>query len=333
MSEGEQGGGEDTSERRVGPSPGALQAAREAEERARREAEEREQQLTQPAAPQYQPHPTYPAYGQPVQQPAPAPPPQEHEDEPHRGAEADGEEHPEAHPPPPQYQQPSYPAYPQPPYPPYQAPPPPYGYQQPGWGQTPYGYAPVPYGYGQPQQAWPQPPVQRRQEVKAAPDEHPKELPWELSGWWSRAGAALIDGLIVWVPMLVILTVLVLLAEGADNGSGGETTLVVLAIVSTFAAWAVHLFYAPLLMKRQGDHNGQTWGKQICKIRVIRADGEQMKFADAALRQIIYKSFGMLVLSTFIPLFPWILNYLWPTWDEQHRALHDLAADTRVVTA
>jgi uncharacterized RDD family membrane protein YckC len=39
------------------------------------------------------------------------------------------------------------------------------------------------------------------------------------------------------------------------------------------------------------------------------------------------------VASTFVPIFPWFLNYLWPTWDEQHRALHDLAAQTRVVAA
>jgi uncharacterized RDD family membrane protein YckC len=86
-------------------------------------------------------------------------------------------------------------------------------------------------------------------------------------------------------------------------------------------------------MKRRGRHNGQTWGKQACGIRVIRADGRPMKFADAALRMIVYKSFGGIVASTFVPLFPWILNFLWPTWDEQHRALHDLAADTRVVSA
>ena len=96
---------------------------------------------------------------------------------------------------------------------------------------------------------------------------------------------------------------------------------------------AAHLFYAPLLMRRKGARNGQTIGKQATGIRVIRADGEPMSFADAALRQIIFKSFGLIVASTFVPLFPWILNYLWPTWDEQHRALHDLAADTRVVAA
>lgn len=233
----------------------------------------------------------------------------------------------------PGYQQPSQPAYPHPPYPP-PGPPayPPAPY--PGWGQAPYGYVPAPYGYGyeQPRPAWPAP-LSHSQAVKAPPDEHPKELPWRLAGWWSRVGAQLIDLLIVWAPAVVILTVLILLAARADDGSATETTFIAVAIVATFGVWAVHLFYAPLLMKRGGSHNGQTWGKQMCGIRVIRANGDPMRFSDAALRQIIFKSFGALVASTFVPLFPWILNYLWPTWDEQHRALHDLAANTRVVAA
>jgi uncharacterized RDD family membrane protein YckC len=210
---------------------------------------------------------------------------------------------------------------------------------QPGWEQTPYGYAPVPYGYAPPPQMpvpapgqWAQPPAYPAQ-LKAPPDEHPAELPWQLSGWWSRVGAQLLDVLVVWVPAAIVLTVLAVLADAADNGSGTETTLLVAVIVATFLAFAAHFFYAPLLMKRRGKRNGQTWGKQACGIRVIRADGKPMRFSDAALRQIIYKSFGGIVASTFVPLFPWILNYLWPTWDEQHRALHDLAADTRVVAA
>lgn len=214
--------------------------------------------------------------------------------------------------------------------------------QQPGqhgWGQTPYGYvpqpygyAPHPYGYGLPMPSpWGQPvhPAQ----LKAPPEEHPKELPWQLAGWWSRVGAQLIDLLIVWLPLGTVLTVLIVLASEARDGSGSETTLLAATIVATFLALAVHFFYAPLLMKRRGRHNGQTWGKQACGIRVIRADGRPMRFAHAALRQIVFKSFGGIVASTFVPLFPWILNYLWPTWDEQHRALHDLAADTRVVAA
>ena len=141
----------------------------------------------------------------------------------------------------------------------------------------------------------------------------------------------MLDGLIIWVPGGTLIGGL---AAGADSASGGtETTLLVLTIVASFLVIAAHLFYAPLLMRRRGRHNGQTFGKQATGIRVIRADGDPMRFADAALRQIVFKSFGGIVASTFIPLFPWLLNYLWPTWDEQHRALHDLAADTRVVAA
>ena len=197
--------------------------------------------------------------------------------------------------------------------------------QQPAaWGQTPPGHAPQPF---QPA------PWAVQQSFKAPPDEHPEDLPWRLAGWWSRVGAQLIDVLIVWVPAAIVLGALAVGADSARDGSGTETALLVIAIVTSFVALGVHLFYAPLLMRRAGRRNGQTWGKQACGIRVIRADGRSMRFADAALRQIVFKSFGGLVASTFVPLFPWMLNYLWPTWDEQHRALHDLAADTRVVDA
>lgn len=203
---------------------------------------------------------------------------------------------------------------------------------QQGSGQTPYGYAPAPYGYA-PQPAWTHQHAAHPAQLKAPPGEHPKELPWRLAGWWSRVGAQLLDLLVVWLPAGIVLTVLAVTASSADEGSGTETTLWLATIVASFLALGAHFFYAPLLMRRRGRHNGQTWGKQICGIRVIRADGEPMRFGHAALRQIVLKSFGGIVASTFVPLFPWILNYLWPTWDEQHRALHDVAADTRVVAA
>lgn len=333
MAQGEQGGGEPphepqegaSGERRIGPSPGAQRAAREQAERSRAAAEERERERerawqARAAQSQYAQQPPQPQYGPPVQQPQPAGDPQQHPAPPQGWPAWQQRPSQPGHPVP--QQPPSYPAQQQPPYP---------GYPPAGWGQTPYGYAPVPYGYEQPQ-PWPYP-VAQQPRVTAPPHEHPKELPWRLAGWWSRVAAQIIDVLVVWIPAAIVLTTLILIAEGARNGSATETVFIVLASVTTFVALAVHLFYAPLLMKRKGDRNGQTWGKQLCNIRVIRADGKPMAFSHAALRQIIFKSFGMLVAATFVPLFPWILNYLWPTWDEQHRALHDMAADTRVVAA
>jgi uncharacterized RDD family membrane protein YckC len=219
-----------------------------------------------------------------------------------------GEPPEEAHPPPGQW-----PTWQQPPGP------------APYWGQTPY--------YGAPPVApWPAP-VTTAQLVKAPPAEHPKELPWRLAGWWSRVGAQLLDLLIVWVPGGLVAAAPLIAAAESRDGSSAETVWLIVGIVVSFIVVGAHLFYAPLLMRRKGRRNGQTFGKQISSIRVIRADGDPMRFSDAAMRQIVFKSFGGVVASTFIPLFPWVLNYLWPTWDEQHRALHDMAAKTRVVAA
>jgi uncharacterized RDD family membrane protein YckC len=189
----------------------------------------------------------------------------------------------------------------------------------------------VPYGYPA-YPAYPAyPPAPPWVKVPSAPGERPPEMPYRLSGWWARVGAQLIDLLIVWTPASIVLIALAVLVDGADGDT--QTALLVGLIVAAVLAYTAHLFYAPLLMKRRGEHNGQSWGKQLVGIRVIRADGEPMSFADAAMRQIVFKSFGVIVASTFVPLFPLILNYLWPTWDEEHRALHDHAAKTRVVRA
>ena len=184
---------------------------------------------------------------------------------------------------------------------------------------------PQPYGYGYP--AYPQPPVWLN--VPTAPGERPPEMPYRLAGWWARVGAQLIDVLIVGAPAAVVLIFLAVLADDASGGS--RTALLIALAVVSLLVYAAYLFYAPLLMKRRGAHNGQSLGKQLASIRVIRADGTPMSFSDAAMRQIVYKHFGVIVASTFVPLFPWILNYLWPTWDEENRALHDHAANTRVV--
>jgi uncharacterized RDD family membrane protein YckC len=193
--------------------------------------------------------------------------------------------------------------------------------------QGSYGGYPPP-----PAPAWPQPWPTAAQ-VTAPPAEHPKEVPWRLAGWWSRVGAQILDVLIVWVPAGALVAIPLVAASSVRDGSTAETVWLIVAIVCTFLALGAHFFYAPLLMKRKGARNGQTIGKQVTGIRVIRADGRQLSFNDAALRQIIFKSFGGIVASTFVPVFPWVLNYLWPTWDEQHRALHDYAARTRVVAA
>jgi uncharacterized RDD family membrane protein YckC len=201
------------------------------------------------------------------------------------------------------------------------APPPPPGPQAPGapaGPQAPGPEGPPSYGGPVPAGGWQQPIAQQ-----AGPG-------WAgrpLASWGSRAAAYLIDGLILLVPAIVLTIIVVAIAAGSDTGA------IVTGIVGFLAYLAVALIYAPVLMARDGQNNGQTWGKQMLNIRVVRDSGEPMSFGWAALREIGVKGFAVTIASSIIPFIPWFLNYFWPLWDDQNRALHDMICSTHVVSA
>jgi uncharacterized RDD family membrane protein YckC len=148
-----------------------------------------------------------------------------------------------------------------------------------------------------------------------------------LASWGTRLGATVIDWLILLVPVAVLVAIIIGVAAGSDTGA------IVTSIFGFLAYLVVALIYAPGLMAREGAHNGQTWGKQMLGIRVVRDGGEPMGFWYAALREIVVKGIAVSVASSIIPFIPWFLNYFWPLWDDQNRALHDMAVSTHVVQA
>ena len=94
-----------------------------------------------------------------------------------------------------------------------------------------------------------------------------------------------------------------------------------------------YFLLAPLFMMRDGDRNGQSPGKQMVGIRVVREDGQPITFGSALLREVVVKMLLFETVGSLIFLLPTALNYLWPLWDEQDRALHDMIVSTRVVQA
>ena len=84
-------------------------------------------------------------------------------------------------------------------------------------------------------------------------------------------------------------------------------------------------------MMRDGERNGQTLGKQMVGIKVVRDNGEPFGFGWAAYREVVLKQLAVNIASAIIPFLPWFLNYFWPLWDDQNRALHDMAASTHVI--
>jgi len=164
----------------------------------------------------------------------------------------------------------------------------------------------------------------------------------QLAGWGARLGAHVIDNLIILVPFLIIFFGFFAGAiglTGTDTGTGTGNddvalgALILAGLLSILLYAVLALLYGPLLMMRGGERNGQTWGKQVVGLRVVRDNGEAWTFGPAALREVVLKNLAVGIASTIIPIIPWFLNFFWPLWDDQNRALHDMAASSHVVKA
>ena len=202
------------------------------------------------------------------------------------------------------------------------APPVPSSPESPAGPQSPTGPA---YGGPVPPGGWQQPMPQGPGPCGFAPG--------PLAGWGARFGAAILDALIITVPALIILSVLGLGALGASSSDSdtGIVAAVVGLIVTVAVITVISFLYAPLLMMRDGERNGQTLGKQVLSIRVVRHDGQQIGFGYAALREVAVKNFGVGIASSFTFGIATLLNYLWPLWDDQNRAVHDMIVNSRVI--
>lgn len=153
---------------------------------------------------------------------------------------------------------------------------------------------------------------------------------YELSGWWPRAGALIIDSIIVGVITGVVGLVIGLSLfsedlDSAENSYSGSLdftfSLVSLAIGAVYYCWIMT------------STNGQTVGKKATGIRVVREDGKDVDPVFAFVRQIIVIQLLFNTLSWLLLWIPGLLNYLWPIWDDKNQALHDKIVKSRVVRA
>jgi uncharacterized RDD family membrane protein YckC len=211
------------------------------------------------------------------------------------------------------------PAPPPPGYaPPPQAPPPTYA-PPPGAPPPPQGPPPQPgYGPFAPYTAAPLAPPRPR-----GPHGEPLVGRWECATWPSRVGAFLIDLLIV-----LALPVAGGIALVATGGHGAEVAGTVVLLAGPSLVWGI---YAAALMARPGQHNGQTLGKQALGVRVVRDNQEPIGFGYGLLRELGVREVLLTVSSSFVFGIPYLLDSLWPLWDETNRTLHDMIVSSHVV--
>lgn len=102
-------------------------------------------------------------------------------------------------------------------------------------------------------------------------------------------------------------------------------------LVLAISALIVATYYSIVMVLT----NGKTVGKYALGLRVITKSGERME--PVLMRELIAKqlAWGLLFVDTLVVFGPGeivlLINYLWPLWQRQNRALHDLFAGTRVV--
>ena len=117
------------------------------------------------------------------------------------------------------------------------------------------------------------------------------------------------------------------LSASLDDGVGWCVGVVLACSCARACAFVAALVYAPWMMART---NGRTLGRMAFGIRVVRVDGAPMDFKRAFLREVgdqvgaVLRPRRRCSRSGILPL----VDVLWPLWDEQNRALHDLLART-----
>ena len=149
-----------------------------------------------------------------------------------------------------------------------------------------------------------------------------------LASWGSRVGAFLLDGLVQFVLVCLMFApgVLALIADITALG-------IVLLVLAFFGYLAVYVLYGAWFMKRPGERNGQTLGKQWVGIRVVRDEGQPFDLGAGLLRQLVVIQLLFGVVGIAFGGIPWIVDMLWPLWEDENRALHDLIVKTHVVRA
>ncbi|CAM3523226.1 RDD family protein [Paenibacillus lupini] len=124
------------------------------------------------------------------------------------------------------------------------------------------------------------------------------------AGFWRRLGAAILDGLIIGIPLAIISSILFGKADSAFSN-----------IVSFLYSLLIPIIW-----------NGYTIGKKICSIQIKRLDGMPIGIGTMLLRQLV----GGLIYAVTFGIGA-VVSAFMVGLREDKRAIHDFIAGTVVV--
>jgi uncharacterized RDD family membrane protein YckC len=141
-----------------------------------------------------------------------------------------------------------------------------------------------------------------------------KALTAEPADFGQRLGAFLFDLLL----FLILLMASTFLLSSFSRKSIVSSNAMLLAFY--LIAFALYAFNFVLLAGRAG----QTIGKRLVGIRIVRENGEPVGFVQVVLRHVV--GYALSMLGGF-------LGFVWVIWDSKYQGWHDKIARTIVVLA
>ena len=143
---------------------------------------------------------------------------------------------------------------------------------------------------------------------------------YEVAGIGSRFMAAMVDHAAIGVMQVIVLLIVLLIVEGLGGASSLDNlsawVIGALGLISFVLLWGYYILFETLW-------SGQTPGKRLVKLRVIRIDGTPITLVEALIRNVTR-------LIDFLPV-TYGIGIVVMFVNSQSRRLGDLAAGTLVV--
>jgi uncharacterized RDD family membrane protein YckC len=134
------------------------------------------------------------------------------------------------------------------------------------------------------------------------------------AGFWIRVVAALIDSVLLLVPMLVLGAV-----GAAGSLSGDVMTSLAVSLMMNVVGMLLGALYEAFFVARFA----ATPGKMALRLKVVMPDGGRVSF---------WRAFGR-YFAKLLNMFTLLIGYIMVAFDAQKRGLHDMICGTRVIRA
>ena len=197
----------------------------------------------------------------------------------------------------------------------------------------------------------------QRQDIIPTDNGERQEPDWELASYGQRVGAWALDFVGFTLPLILLIIAIVIVVLGlVFSSSVGVQSITtpsgtIVTEETIVESWFLGLIFSSIgaviilaaLVVLIGYivwwlfalRRGQTPGKQIIGIRVIKDDGEPSGWGYTFLREFVIKFLLLGLVSEPTLGIARLVDYLWPLWDraKKMQTLHDKLLGTLVIRA